>query len=1088
MAAREEIVDEVRAMLVGPGFGVPDPDKGFECELIENRLSLAYMMGILYPKATAERPDIGSDEEPEVDDEATDPDDPLSMANSILPASMGLSICVSADAIVEIYPRGAVYDEHERIEGRERRWKRRPLETVVERVGAGGLRRKPTLEGHAEIEVLDRGLADGSRLLTISLSNTEESEGRPDITKALFQVSLECRPVEGSILPYPSTRYVPPSDEERELRIIYGDQRPFASGHGTATDWTLLDGACVLVRTESLPRAHVWRPLFDRLEVVANGTAKVFSDPSVFDLHRLASGELGAVELGQRLSDLLALYSEWIDAQAEVPVEVSLQIDGARIVERCRASLSRMQAGLELLRTNSIAHRAFTLANRAMLMSMCHAARANGAGRRDGLQGPFPLGTAETAPINYFANTTARWRPFQLAFFLQILPSLFETEHEDRGLVDVIWFATGGGKTEAYLLAAAFELIRRRLVEGAKGGGIGVLNRYTFRFLTADQFQRTAGMVCALEVLRQELADGGDNSLGSEEFSIGLFVGGEVSPNKFVTTSMSTGAHEQYMELLEAREPRSVNPFPIESCPSCGTLLVPNERQIKPDGTPDVSFYGFRASANDFMTFCPDEDCAFHSGLPIHFVDEMVYKKLPSFLLGTIDKFAMVPWNEKGGRLFGVGTNRLPPSLVIQDELHLISGPLGTLAGIYEAAFETVMSSVDGHRPKVIASSATIRNATAQCRRIYGRRTAVFPSPGIRADDSFFSKLDVGNEARSRLYVGVMGQGVRSTIAVSWTMAAMLQVVHALGREGKLDDREIDAFWTLVAYHNSKRELGRIANATRDEIPTRLKVYAKAEANERQTRFQVLELKAHSEVPVPQARQMLRRHHTAQVPAVDIAPCTSIISVGIDIDRLGLMLVNGQPKLTAEYIQATSRVGRGAVPGIVVTCYSPSKPRDRSHYESFRDYHEKFYSFVEPTSVTPGAIPAIERALHAALVTVVRHGAGLGKNFQAANFDPAIAATASRIEALLFRLRQAYDAPEENEERERLATALEERVECWKQWAEEGRRSGGLGYVVAPKQSFPALLVRFGDQKRNNVGWHTLQSMRHVDREITMEG
>jgi hypothetical protein len=331
-----------------------------------------------------------------------------------------------------------------------------------------------------------------------------------------------------------------------------------------------------------------------------------------------------------------------------------------------------------------------------------------------------------------------------------------------------------------------------------------------------------------------------------------------------------------------------------------------------------------------------------------------------------------------------------------------------------------------------------------------------------------------------------MGQGVRSTIAVSWAMSAILQGIYKLSRDGDLSSAEIDAFWTLVAYHNSKRELGRIANATRDEIPTRLKVYAKLQTEERPSRFEVLELKAHAEVPIPQARQRLARKHSASEPAVDIAPCTNIISVGIDIERLGLMLVNGQPKLTAEYIQATSRVGRGQVPGLVFTCYSPSKPRDRSHYESFRDYHEKFYSFVEPTSVTPGAIPAIERALHAALVTVIRHGGGLVENAKARDFDPSIPKIADLIAALELRLRSAYSDPSEQEERDRISQGIADRVSQWADWAAAARAGGSLQYTVAPRQVRPALFYRFGDPTPQ-IGWPTLQSMRHVDREILME-
>ncbi|WP_433971856.1 hypothetical protein [Tunturiibacter lichenicola] len=885
-------------------------------------------------------------------------------------------------------------------------------------------------------------------------------------------------------MPYPSSRFIPPTAEERELRLIYGEQRPFAAGHGVAADWTLAGGVCTEVCTSALPAAHVWRPRFDSLRVGLNG--EVFEAKGIFEVCRLAYTEFSPAELANNFQELVSFYERWIESQHTIEVEQELKADSQVIIGRCKQSAARMRAGIELLRTNTVAYEAFALANRAMLMSMCHANRATGRDRLDGRQGPFPLGDADLSPIDYKAQSQHAWRPFQLAFMLQLLPSLMDTHHPDREIVDVIWFATGGGKTEAYLLAAAFELVRRRLVNGLAGGGTAVMNRYTYQFLTADQFQRTAGMICALELIRQSLSGDGINRLGSSEFKIGLFAGEKVSPNR-IASGFDSGAFELCTSLFESKTPRAENPFPIESCPCCGTLLVPDERAETPDGFVDKSFYGFSSTANSFVTRCPEEECPFHGGLPISFIDEELYRNPPSFLLGTIDKFAMIPWNGEAGRLLGVGTKFHPPSLVIQDELHLISGPLGTLAGIYEAAFETVMSVVANGRPKVVGSTATIRNAASQCRRIYGRETSIFPSPGIRAKDSFFATLDEGETSRSRLYVGIMAQGVRPTIAVSWAIAAVLQGVQDLDVQGRLTNQERDSYWTLMAYHNSKRELGRITNATRDEIPARVQVYA-SRSIERPMPLKVLELKANSELPVPQARQLLGQRHTPELPAVDIAPCTSIISVGIDVDRLGLMLVNGQPKLTAEYIQATSRVGRGKVPGLVVTCYSAGKPRDRSHYESFRDYHDKFYSFVEPTSVTPGALPALERALHAALVTVVRHAGSLKDNDDAKKFDPQEPKLASLISKLELRLRQAYPELHEDLERTRISSFLAERVKEWTDWIVDGKDwHNGLVYRLQRNQSGASLLLPFGQAIAGRIGWNTLTSMRHVDTEIRLE-
>ena len=1097
MLGRDQIVEWLERKLVGPGLGIPDEEGGWEHETIEGRMTLAYMQGMLYPRASEEPDDTGGDDDG--DDEGEDgfetPDDPLAMATALMPASMGITFCIREGASVDITVHGARYKPGERQSSSKdtdevhgETWKRVPLSPTTIRIEAGAEvpERTACLEGMASVSILPRRLQSGDWLLTVSLSN-ENDVSRPDPEKTIFQARISAVSVEERFEPYPEGNYLPLGEEERELRVIYRDQAAFAVGHGIAADWELeSDGTCRHVTTSALPKAHVWRPRFDELVIREGGDH--FNDDGLFNVAMLASDALEPRELFERLERFISFYEKWIEAQKELEVPAGLEKDAERIIKRCIKSAARMREGAQLLAQGGSTFKAFRLANRAMLMSMSHFARASGRSREDGRQGPFELGEAETGPIDYFANTRPAWRPFQLAFILQTLPSLVDENHEDRESVDVIWFPTGGGKTEAYLLAAAFELVRRRLVHGEVGAGTGVINRYTYRFLTSDQFQRTSGMVCALEMLRRVLRDAGDNSLGEAEFSIGLFVGGEVSPNKVNSPAYdgkwkSGGALQWCSWLYEAEHPRASNPFPIESCPCCGTLLVPSEKKQLPSGDADLSFYGFVASASSFRIRCPEEDCDFHDGLPTYVVDDQFIRNPTSFLLGTIDKFAMITGKKKGSRFLGENTNTRPPSLIIPDELRIISGPLGTLAGIYEAAFETVVRSTGSPTPKVIAATATIRNASVQCRRTYGRKGIVFPSPGIRAEDTFFARMDVGNTKHSRLYVGLMGQGLRSTVAVSWAIAAILQSVSEL--EGQLTVDELDAYWSLVAYHNSKRELGRIVNATRDEIPARLKVYAEAEDVERNTDFDVLELKAHAEVPIPVARQKLgQRHDPPASPAVDIVPCTSIISVGVDIDRLGLMLVNGQPKLTAEYIQASSRVGRGKVPGLVMTCFSPSKPRDRSHYEAFRNFHERFYSFVEPTSVTPGSLPAIKRALHAALVTAVRHGTGLKDNQGARRFDPAEVKSKQVLATLLKRLQAAYPETADHDIRLRLASELDRLTEQWENWR---KSNSGLTYVVAPSQQDPALLRRFEDKLVDGVGWHTLQSMRHVDSELALK-
>ena len=1081
MTARDKLLERLEQLLVGPGLGVPNETGSHENEIIQGRLGLAYMLGMLYPQKVREDSALGGDEDTaQTDDGDGKLDDPLSMSTALLPASMGISFCLDDGAKFEVVVSAAHYVKNEECENEE--WIRRPITPEKYVFSTDKLMKNETIWGGvAELSVLPRQIADRKWLVTTSVSNVVQME-KSNSKNTLFQVKLQVYSKKCKFREYPTGMYEPTSDEDRELYLNYHGTKTYAVGHGVSSDWTLdKKGECISVRTQPIPKSHVRQPVFDRLEVVVGNEKLIFEDTDLFTIADLSTERVVRGPLIERLRSFVAFYEKWIDGQRHIALPDGFVDDSKRILARCKKSADRMYEGVSLLEKNDLVFRTFQLANMSILMSMCHQLRINGLFPDSNQPGPYELGKADTSTLEYLENRNVKWRPFQLAFMLQLIPSLWSEDHIDRDIVDVVWFATGGGKTEAYQFASAFELIRRRLIYGERGNGVGVINRYTYRFLTSDQFVRTAGMICALELLRRKLKEKDDLSLGKSTFSVGLFAGRNVCPNRF--NSNDDGAHQLRNQLEDAQRPRSENPFPIESCPSCGTLLVPELARKHHDGTTDRSFYGFNSDSTSFLTSCPDENCEFHNEIPVYFVDEQIYANTPSFLLGTIDKFAMIPWDEKGGRIFGVGTNTKPPTLILQDELHLISGPLGTLAGIYEAAFETLIQSVTVTPPKVIAATATIRNARTQCKRLYGRKGIVFPSPGLKAEDSFFSRVDIENDHRSRLYVGVMGQGMRSTVAVSWTIAAILQSVYELKLDRELSEKELDNYWTLIAYHNSRRELGRISNATRDEIPERVKVYASSEDTER-PRFRVMELTAQSDTPIATARNELSARHHDDSPSFDIVPCTSVISVGIDIDRLGLMLVNGQPKLTAEYIQATSRIGRGEVPGVVIACYSPSKSRDRSHYESFRDFHDRFYSYVEPTSVTPGSLPAIERALHAALITVVRHGSSLSKNKDAANFGRDRGETTDLIKKLSSRLKKAYDSTDEVDIRNRIETTLEGLCEQWYDWAATHK---DLAYRARPKELSPVLMTRFGDRKYRNLGWHTLQSMRHVDPEITLQ-
>jgi hypothetical protein len=657
------------------------------------------------------------------------------------------------------------------------------------------------------------------------------------------------------------------------------------------------------------------------------------------------------------------------------------------MVADMKTAARRVEAGIRTLAGDPRALDAFRTANRAM----AHAAR-----RRTWYSRGRKGTPAEVA--------APAWRPFQLAFILLALNGLTDETHGDRERVDLLFFPTGGGKTEAYLGLAAYTIVLRRLRAGTPlGCGVAVLMRYTLRLLTLDQLGRAAALVCALELERRAAPQ----RLGSWPFEIGLWVGSAATPNRIGKRGDTAPGSDETAYSRTNRFKRNPGaqpaPIPIEECPWCGApftaesfRLVPNDREPK-----------------DLRVTCSDHGCDFTADnpLPIVAVDEPVYRRLPCFLIATVDKFAALPWTGQTGALFGrvdrhdadgfygpcdsgkgamFGAAHLPaPDLVIQDELHLISGPLGTVAGVYESAIDELASrTIDGRtvRPKIIASTATVRRAHTQVRALFERmETHVFPPPGPDRRDSFFAIAVPESQRPARLYVGVAAQGRSQKVVFLRTMLALAAAAERLWQENggaKNASNPVDPYMTTLGYFNSLRELGGSRRIVEDEVCTRLEHYGDRRRVEpvdalfarRSIQRDVLELTSRVSTGQVSVTKSRLAKPFADADHVDTALATNMISVGLDIVRLGLMLVLGQPKTSAEYIQATSRVGRDPDrPGLVVTIFNIHKPRDRSHYERFGSFHASFYRSVEATSVTPFSPRALDRALVGTLVALVRH-------------------------------------------------------------------------------------------------------------------
>jgi hypothetical protein len=804
-------------------------------------------------------------------------------------------------------------------------------------------------------------------LLTFTLINKNKG-ARENIRNedCFFQVSFSVSASEECFCPYKLAASKTDQDDEKSNQLLFRKKKTFAVGHGCSPAWVDDDSQTVnAITTEAIPSYEI-KP------IVPNELKSV--ELKMFDMSDLAKGDITS-----NLVQLNSEYEKWIKEQegiAKKELKDDFLKTAMRHIESCRACLKRMKEGVELLKSNPKVNRAFKLMNRAMLLQQLH----YGIEIRNWIVEKGNITGLEKAIIPDINDQTTwqknsdgslkvgSWRPFQIAFILINLHSMFDAKHPDRQMVDLIWFPTGGGKTEAYLGLSAFTIFLRKLKDKTDSG-TSVLMRYTLRLLTAQQFQRAAALICACEKIRDE----NKNELGEDRITIGLWVG-ELTPNK------RADATKTLKKMSQGKEDES--PFVVLKCPWCGSQMG----LIKGARKDEIKGYKPRKVNNhDSVVFkCDNEnECDFSKEdfrLPLIVIDEDIYDCPPTLLIGTVDKFAMLTWRPEARTLFGfIGKERnTPPELIIQDELHLISGPLGSMVGLYETMIEELCTA-NNIKPKIIASSATISRAKEQINSLYGRgveNVNIFPAQCLSAGDSFFAYEEKNSDnAPGRLYVGVFASALPShATAQVRVVSALLQSVKSIP---VADEKQRDPYWTAMTYFNSIRELGHAATLIRADISEYLNsIYIRKKITGTERRFINVDRELTSRINSSQITDILeelQKEYPKEKYPIDVCLATNMISVGVDIPRLGLMTVIGQPKTTSEYIQATSRVGRSKKgPGLVFTIYNCSKPRDRSHFEHFQEYHSKIYSKVEPTSVTPFSPPARERALHAILVGLIR--------------------------------------------------------------------------------------------------------------------
>ena len=605
------------------------------------------------------------------------------------------------------------------------------------------------------------------------------------------------------------------------------------------------------------------------------------------------------------------------------------------------------------------------------------------------------------------------WRLFQLGFILTQIRAIYERCCSEKDLSDhletaeVLWFSTGGGKTEAYLGIIVMAMLYERL--SGRTYGTTAWMRFPLRMLSVQQFQRLSYVVAQANIIRQR------EKLGGHPFTIGYFTGTG-------TPKRITGINESDRnDFLPSISNERLNELKfISDCPYC-----PEKNSI--EMIKDLNNGRIKHICNNpkcWSNIGADEGVygeGIHGELGIYVSDEECYRYIPTVMVGTIDKLAVISHNKRFRYFFGGATHYCPQhgfsfegrcvhnrliknddgsytadqcpnnsrtsqirtkslgtmpfpgiSILIQDELHLLKENMGNFDSHYETLFSALQEANGGRKPKNLAATATIKEYEHHVTHLYQRKPRRFPVPGYTLNESFYSRVvkdDKGEPQMRRLYAGILPLGTGPTMAKATALVSSRYLTlidelrsalssdpdsacEALGFDSNRADDLIEHIETYLnanlMYVNSFQSLSDVVHALEDaqvDYPDRRyqQLSGKSTLEEIQSAIENIETKE----PDDQTRQVV---------------ATSVVSHGVDMHRLNFMVIAGWPKSIAEYMQSSARAGR-IEPGIVLTVLNSRVLFQSNVFMNFTDYHKFMDRMVESVPINRFAPNLIERTL-----------------------------------------------------------------------------------------------------------------------------